>query len=137
MKKICFVGITNKVHLEPFDFSTKSGQIIQEIISRLDVMAFKMNYVDYAPIGENGKLRYPTKSELREAFPVFQEKILNLAPDLLVVCGNMVAKELEIHQFYQDKILVIYHPSYVYVYQRNHTEQYILDVVKQIKEIIF
>lgn len=135
-KKVCFVGITDKIGLEPFDCSTKSGMIIVQIMELLDYECEKINYVSYPPLNEKGRLRYPTKKEMQEAFPGFQESILKMKPDLLVVCGKMVAGVLKQHSFFQDKILVIYHPSYIYVYQRNKIEQYILETVQKIKEIM-
>jgi len=137
MKKVCFVGITNKIGLEAFDSSTKSGEIIHQIISLLDVEAFLMNYVNDAPTNEHGVLRYPTSFELEASYDSFQQRILEINPDLIVVCGKMIAKELKKKNFYQDKVLVIYHPSYIYVYHRNDLESYLFDVVCKIKEIIF
>ncbi len=136
MSKVCFVGITDKIGMKPFDPSTKSGIIIDQIISQLDFDCDKINYVSFSPLSENGKLRYPTKDELTNSFVSFQERISQIQPDLLVVCGKMIAKELQKHNFYQDKVLIIYHPSYVYVYKRNHIDSYVQEVVKQIKEII-
>lgn len=137
MKKIIFVGITNKEGKEPFDSSTKSGAILDVIIDQLDAQCEKMNYVSYAPKDQNGKLRYPTKEELNQAYSEFQANILKHNPDLLVVCGTMIFKELKQHGFDSCNILKIYHPSYIWVYKRKQLDSYIRDVCKQIKEIIF
>lgn len=133
MKKICFVGISDKVGLSPFDSSSHSGKIVDQIIARLNVQAFKINYVSFPPLDEKGKLRYPTKKELEDSFPVFQKKVLEINPDVLVICGNMISKEIQKYRFYVDRSITIYHPSYIYVYHRKEIEQYIQDVVSKIQ----
>ena len=137
MKKIIFVGITNKEGKNPFDSSTKSGAILDAIIAQLDAKCEKTNYVSYAPKDQNGKLRYPTKIELDQAYLDFQTNIFKQNPDLLVVCGTMIFKELKKHGFDFCNILKIYHPSYIWVYKRKQLDSYIHDVCQQIKEIIF
>lgn len=136
MKKVVFVGITDKNGKEPFDSSTKSGQIIDLIIKELPCCCEKINYISYAPLDELGKLRYPTKGELSDAFPFFQQTILQLSPDLIVICGNMIFDELKRHSFSGWCFLKIKHPSYVWVYHRKELDGYINETVKQINKII-
>ena len=132
MKTICIIGISDKSGKAPFDSSTNSGKIIDQIISKVDANFIKMNYVSFAPLDEFGNLRYPTKEELNASFFSFQERILKLNPDVLVVCGKMIAKELKKHHFYQDQILEISHPSYIWVYKRKLLNDYIQDVVMKL-----
>ena len=62
--KIVFVGLSNKINKMPFDITTNSGKIVHEIISRLKDDCYLMNLVDYAPLDENLRLRYPTEQEI-------------------------------------------------------------------------
>ena len=43
MKKVVFVGLSNKKDKEPFDKTTNSGKIINEVINYLDCECFKLN----------------------------------------------------------------------------------------------
>lgn len=136
MKRVVFVGITDKVSLSPFDSSTKSGAILDQIIEKLNCSCFKMNYVPFAPLNELGKLRYPNQVELAQAYLPFLKSIKELNPDLLVVCGNMVWNELKKHSFSSCDIIKIYHPSYVWVYQKSQVGTYVEQTVIQIKKIL-
>lgn len=95
MKRVVFVGITDKVSLSPFDSSTKSGAILDQIIEKLNCSCFKMNYVPFAPLNELGKLRYPNQVELAQVYLPFLKSIKELNPDLLVVCGRWFGMNLK------------------------------------------
>lgn len=136
MKKVVFVGISNKCDKSAFDCSTASGKIIEHIIKHLSCACEKINYVSYAPTDLSGKLRYPTKEELHDSYQSFICHVKTLKPDLLVVCGNLVFKELKRHDFSFCKILRIYHPSYIWVYKRSELDHYYEETLDQIKKII-
>lgn len=131
-----FVGISDKEGMEPFDKKTDSGRIIHSISEQLNCVSYFLNYVSYPPKDSQGKLRYPNHQELLASFPSFQERVLEIQPDLIVVCGNMIFQELKRHSFYQETILKIYHPSYVWIYRRSTLNEYIISVVEQIKRMI-
>lgn len=134
MRCVCFVGISDKLEKKPFDSSTQSGIIVDEIISYLNIDCIKINYVSFAPVDEYGHLRYPTSLELMASFSDFKKKVEEIKPSLIVVCGKMVEKKLRKHNFYQDKILPIYHPSYIWVYKRKELDKYISETVRKINE---
>lgn len=136
MKTILFVGISNKRDKDPFDSSTNSGKIIDSIVRGISCDCYKMNYVSYPPLDDLGRLRYPTKEELRNSFPEFQKKVQMLHPDLIIVCGKMILKELERHEYKKYPILSILHPSYIWVYHRKELDQYIKDTKEKIKEVL-
>ncbi len=133
MKTVCFVGISDKEGMEPFDSQTKSGMLVDQMISLMNVNAIKINYVSFPPLNEKGKLRYPTKEELQNSFPFFREQIDLIQPDVIVVFGNLVKKEFFHYHFCLEKTIFVYHPSYVYVYKRDQISFYVNDVVGQIK----
>lgn len=135
MKTVCFVGISNKEGKKPFDSTTNSGKVIDQIISQVDVNCEKVNYVSFVPTDDFGKIRYPSKTELEESFPLFQKKVYTMNPDLLIVCGKMIARQLKKHNFYQDKMLEVVHPSYIWVYKRAFLHQYIQEIVMKIQSL--
>jgi len=134
MKQILFVGISNKLGKEPFDSSTSSGQIIDQMIEKLpNYDCKKMNYVSYAPLDESGKLRKPNAQELSWAFSDFQNAIQKRIPDLFIVCGKMVEQEFKKHSFYLEQTIFISHPSYIYVYHRKDIDSYVKEVIWKIE----
>lgn len=132
MKTICFVGISDKENKQPFDSSTKSGAIVDQIIQGLSFSCIKMNYVSFVPKDKKGKLRYPTKEELSHSFFDFQEKIKRINPDLIVVCGTIIQKELKKKNWNFCPSLFIYHPSYILIYKRNCLNSYINETIKKV-----
>ncbi len=136
MKKVVFVGLSNKKDVEPFDVTTNSGQIIKKIIDKLNYDCYKLNLVPYAPMDSLGKLRYPTKKEIDESIPIFKQEIVKIRPDCIVALGNIVSKELKEIDIYQSKLVCVKHPSYIYVYKRKLLDEYITDLILQIKLVI-
>ena len=67
MKKVVFVGLSNKKDKEPFDKTTNSGKIINEIINHLNYECHKLNLVPFTPTDESGKIRYPTNEEIKKS----------------------------------------------------------------------
>ena len=132
MKKVVFIGLSNKKDKEPFDKTTNSGKIINEVINHLDCKCFKINLVPYAPLNESGKLRYPTKEEIKKALNDFKKTIKKLKPDCIVGLGNIVNKELKKIKKYQNILICETHPSYVYVYKKRELNQYIKNLEKKI-----
>ena len=93
--KIVFVGLSNKINKMPFDITTNSGKIVHEIISRLKDDCYLMNLVDYAPLDENLRLRYPTEQEIIDCTQKFKKKIKKINPDLIVSFGNITTNHLK------------------------------------------
>lgn len=131
MKKILFIGLSNKEGCEPLESGTKSGDLIDNIINKLNEDCYKINLVNFAPLDDKGKLRYPNKSEMDKGYKNLKVFIENLNPDLCVFLGNIVNKYLS------NKItnyIKIKHPSYMAVYKRKYTTNYIDDTVNLIQK---
>ena len=130
--KVLFVGLSNKPNIEPFDSSTKSGQVVDSIIKKINFECYKINFVNYAPIDSGGKLRYPTKKEIESAVPDFVNSVANLRPDLIVSFGAIVSDELRKIDLMNIQIICEKHPSYISVYKRKFLDEYIDNIVLQI-----
>ena len=50
MKKVLFVGISDKDGMEPFDEKTNSGWIIHSISEQLNCVSYFLNYVSLLDI---------------------------------------------------------------------------------------
>ena len=136
MKKVVFVGLSDKKDKEPFDKTTNSGKIINEIINCLDCECFKLNLVPFAPLNKFGKLRYPTKEEIQKSLNQFKKTIKRLNPDCIVGLGIIVNNELNKIGEYQNILICEKHPSYIYVYKKTYLEQYITNLVDKINKIL-
>lgn len=132
IKKVLFIGISNKPGCTPLQSGTKSGNMIDQIISRLDAKCYKTNLVNSPPLDEKGKLRYPTQSEMDDGYKDLQELIKTINPDVCVLLGEKTSKYLA------DKLvsISIKHPSYIAVYKRKYQEEYVKDSVKNISIFI-
>jgi hypothetical protein len=133
--KILFVGLSNKLNKEPFDIHTNSGKIVHDIIKQLNHECYLVNLVQYPPVDKNGKLRYPTKLEIKEAIPAFLKYTDTIKPDLIVSFGKTVSDELSKIVIINKILLTKNHPSYIWVYKRNSLDSYIDDIVKTINSI--
>ena len=132
--RIIFLGLSNKKDLLPFDESTNSGKIINEIINKLDDECLKLKLVQYAPLDKNGKLRYPNKREIDNSIPIFLETIESFNPDLIIGFGNIVKNEISKIDLLKNKIIFKKHPSYIFVYDRKNLDNYINGIVADINK---
>ena len=131
--KIVFVGLSNKINKTPFDITTNSGKIVHEIISRLKDDYYLMNLVDYAPLDENLRLRYPTEQEIIDCTQKFKKKIKKINPDLIVSFGNITTNHLKKLNL-KTKLLSFYHPSYIFTYRHQQIDTYIEEIVHTIQK---
>lgn len=130
MKRILFIGLSDKKGVLPLQSGTKSGDIIDKIIKDLNEDCYKINLVNFVPLDDNNKLRYPNKVEMDKGYENLKEIINQIKPDLCVLLGNIVIKYLspKLHNF-----IGIIHPSYIFVYKRKYIDSYINETVLQIK----
>lgn len=105
----------------PLQSGTISGNLIDKIIIGIHAECYKANLVNFAPLDEKGKLRYPTKSEMDIGYEHLQNFIKELNPDICILLGDKVSKYLS------NKVnsISIKHPSYIAVYKRKHIDEYI------------
>lgn len=127
------MGLSNKQDLEPFDSSTNSGKIVDMIIEKLpDIIFVKRNIVQYAPLDKNGKLRYPNKEELIDGNNNLV-KIINEF-DCVVLFGNIVQNTINSDcRFTHMKKIFAKHPSYIWVYKRKLIDEYVDQIVNEIR----
>lgn len=128
--KIIFVGLSNKPNKNPLDSSTLSGALIDRVIEKLDFECLKTNLVNFAPINENGKLRYPDMAEKNIGYKYLKKLLDKNQPCIVVSLGSVVTKYLDNKI---DNFISIKHPSYISIYRRNDIDCYIDDVVNKIK----
>lgn len=129
--KIIFVGLSNKINTKPLDSNTISGALIDEIINGLNFECIKTNLVNFAPLNENGKLRYPNQHE-KDCGYIDLKKILQTNNPSLVVClGDIVYRYLENKL---ENVVKIKHPAYIAVYRRAEKEHYIASSIDLIHD---
>jgi len=132
MYKIAIVGISNKPDCSPLDDSTNTGKIINRITSQFtEVEFYKTNLVNFAPLNELGKLRYPTKQEIEDNMSILLKNIKD--SDVVICLGNKVTTCLVGKVV---NLISIKHPSYMWVYKRKKLDSYINEVTEIIKEFL-
>ena len=131
--KIVFVGLSNKINKMPFDITTNSGKIVHEALGQVKDDCYLMNLVDYAPLDENLRLRYPTEQEIIDCTQKFKKKIKKINPDLIVSFGNITTNHLKKLNL-KTKLLSFYHPSYIFTYKHQQVDTYIEEIVHTIQK---
>lgn len=118
--KIFFVGIHNKPNTLPLDSSTKSGKLIDQIITNLKGnLCVKSNLFD---------LEYIPKEGIEKHKLVWIEKYKPSEKDAIVLLGGKV------HKFFpqtSSKVIKIKHPSSVW--SKVSQEEYVKDVLTKIR----
>lgn len=130
--KVLLVGLSNKKNKETFDITTPTGKIVSEIKRQLKHNVFMINLVNYPPVDEHNKLRYPTKEELKNSIPEFLNYVNKIKPDLIIAFGNIVYNAL--NEISKIKAILISkkHPSYIYVYRKKEINNYIADIINDV-----
>lgn len=125
----------------PFSTSTRSGALLRGIgdTAHQDSIYFT-NVVKCLPL-KDGKIRYPTKSEMESCFPNLEFELNAYNPQKLVLFGKQVAnyvvkrlgaslnqeQPVEGVAFYSTErlsILAAPHPSYMLIYKRKNINWY-------------
>lgn len=50
MKKIIFIGLSDKIGCIPLQSDTKSGMLIDKIIKNINAKSYKINLVNFPPV---------------------------------------------------------------------------------------
>jgi len=133
--------------------ATKSGQLIQMVETNCEgITTHKTNLVNFAPLDEHNKLRYPSTKEIDQCFPVLKKEIDLLDPKIVFLLGDIVTKAISRHmnlpfenwEGYDYKYLEIegtffvpiHHPSYIYVYKRKEVNDYVGNISKLINSLL-
>lgn len=130
--KIAIIGISDKPNCTPLDESTNTGMIINRIINNFpNIKFYKTNLVNFAPLDEKGKLRYPTTDEIKTHMPHLLDNIKDC--DFVICLGGKVEKSLKGKI---ENMILIKHPSYIWIYKRKKLDSYIIDVTNKINEYL-
>lgn len=133
LKSVLFIGLSNKVGCTPLQSGTKSGDLIDKIIEKVKSNCYKVNLVNFAPLDENNKLRYPNKEEMDLGYMNLEKVINELQPCICVCLGDKVCKYLSKKL---EVFISIKHPSYIAVYKRKEIDTYINETADFINEIL-
>lgn len=138
---------------KPLSSETRSGGLLKEIESRLPKISFyKTNLVKCLP-ESNGKIRYPTKKEMKVCSPHLYNEIGKVSPKIVLLLGKKVAehvfKENRFDNLVLDKdfkyienkkdntiYVPVHHPSFILVYKRKQMESYINNICELISRNI-
>lgn len=150
--KILFVGISNKStlsgDLKPLDETTATGKIISQIEQRIMKNSVKINLVDFTPLDDLGKIRYPNDFEIQNNMPKLIEFIKSHAPCLVFLLGKLVEKSFFKYSemkkikdccYFLDIHIILYsikHPSYIHTYKKDLTGEYINEIEAIVKKHI-
>lgn len=154
MNKIFCVGLSNKEGKLPLDSTTNSGKIIDKLETKLNHNIYRINLVDFAPLDNNGKLRYPNKKEMNEGALKLIEKINIYKPKYVILLGSKVSDEMEKHlniklspnsfkdsnfNYYGHEVdgviyIKVQHPSYINVFKRKFIDNYINGIITEINK---
>lgn len=155
--QVFWVGLSAKKVVSgadmPLSPKTNSGMLIQEIEKKCEgINTYKTNLVKCLPLTEQQKLRYPSKNEIDCCFDNLLAEIHAMSPKIVFLLGERVYSSVGRHlnikfekwngfHFYCKEFEGIYfvpihHPSYIYVYRRKQTNEYIEAVAKMIKQLL-
>ncbi|MFT4310268.1 MAG: uracil-DNA glycosylase family protein [Candidatus Woesearchaeota archaeon] len=130
--RIVIIGISNKKDKQPFCPTTRSGSYIRILEQHIQATFSYTNLVTYAPCDTQGKLRYPTQQECKDALPHLQQYLDNTQPHLMLCCGKMVYTFIQKHLHTKIPILYIQHPGYVMRYGNKDT--WITNITRSIQQ---
>ena len=154
---VYIVGLSVKPDCEHLDPETKTGHVVQQIINRLpSAKIIRTNLVRTPPLNKDGKLRYPSESEMALGWDELKSELHQTGYQLLVALGYQVSSFLRSQMgirptrsqlppdfSYRDHvpsslspILTVHHPSFVLIYRRKHLENYINNVVGSISYLL-
>lgn len=144
---IFFVGLSHKINknnvvLPAFCTSTLSGKIIEKIILQNTTWFFihKTNLVEWVPLTQNKKLRYPNQEEKEKWLHILCKKIQFYKPKYIIFFWKVPFLFIQKHQHFLNCIGNIpyayaEHPSYIWVYKKQNIDTYIDNILTQIKKI--
>lgn len=154
---IMFVGLSAKPGTEALCASTNSGRLIGEIAERIgeSLAVHKTNLVKCAPLGRDGKLRYPSSSEMQACLPRLLVEIDYHVPRVIVPLGGQVSRFLldvllssrgfkgfrndfsyDTFSFAGGFIVPVQHPSYVWIYRRKRITEYVDGVARHLRQAV-
>lgn len=134
----------------PLSTKTNSGKLISEIEQKNKRIDFyKTNLVKCLPL-EEGKIRYPNKSEMRACCKHLNSEISEFKPKLVFLLGKQVSdfvtedKSIKYSEEFNYEVVVkgnttyvpVHHPSYILVYKRKQVDAYISGITQVINQFL-
>lgn len=132
----------------PLSKETRSGQLIHQIEEPFvrKYKFYKTNLVKCLPL-RDGKIRYPSSTEMEHCFPNLETEIQSLKPRIVFLLGKQVSsfvigkkigepvsfkESFEYTAYNVDGVLYIpiHHPSFILVYKRKYISEYIKNIQK-------
>lgn len=132
-------NISDDIPLSPL---TKSGKIVEQLEKKFyNLTTYKTNLVKCLPLDTNGKIRYPSKSEIESCVGYIEKEIALLKPKLVIMLGEKVSDAIT--KYYDVEIeprendfeyshieingvffISVQHPSYMAIYKRSRIFDY-------------
>ncbi len=155
--QVFWVGLSAKKMMSdveiPLSPETNTGMLIHKIEnSCCNVITYKTNLVKCLPLTEQQKLRYPNKKEIDSCFENLRKEIHAMSPKIVFLLGEKVYSSVGRHlntvfEKWNDfdytyktveKIhyVPVHHPSYIYVYKRKKTDDYINSIKQIINQLL-
>lgn len=125
----------NNEVLPAFEKNTKSWALIHSIIEELSEIIYLTNLIEWVPIDENWKLRYPNKEEKYTWANNLYQKIGLYTPKKVILFWKEASKPFIIlpsiqqiwdlhYKLQKTEIFTVNHPSYISVYKRKEITEY-------------
>jgi uracil-DNA glycosylase family 4 len=156
---VMWVGLSAKLArgkgvISPLCIESNTGKIVSNIESELFGHTFyKTNAVKCPPLGDNNKLRYPTKLELEVCFSNLEYEISIVRPKVIILLGektssffydkmNIIKTDNEIPYKYIPNyingtaVISVEHPSFIRIYRYKERHNYEKGIVRSIKKLL-
>lgn len=148
--EVYFVWLSHKASkswevLDAFCKSTNSGKIISELEDKCcNIHIYKTNLVRWVPL-INSKIRYPNQDEKKNGLRRFIKEIFIFQPKIVYLfwkeVSDFVIQKIKPYKlnnqeytYWETIFILAEHPSYIAVYKRKQTKEYIDWITKKIIE---
>lgn len=121
MKRLILVGMHNKPNKTPLCSSTKTGKILDQILSSVT------GYDEVLRTNLVHTIQFPTDKEIELGRQVWVKEIVPQVNDTIVLLGAFVHKNFPYKQV-ASKIIKVAHPSSTNYRTKEQSEQYIIRV---------
>lgn len=152
---IMWVGLSAKKWQQPLSLSSRSGLLIAEAEDEYfpKLLTYKTNLVKCLPLDSAGKIRYPSKEEIRFCIENLDREIKFLVhPHIVFLLGNIVSSAVFQHLgekspkvegysyswIKKDGVFYvpIQHPSYISTYKKKEASDYRYGIYRAIVTLI-
>lgn len=151
--QVMFVWLSYKLDkqwklLEAFSDTTNSWKVISQLEESCEgVSIYKTNLVQWVPLDEEWKIRYPNAKEKEKWLNNLLEEIEKIKPKIVYLfwkqVSDFVIKKLDVEkksdfEYTQWDITFVlaHHPSYMYIYKRKKLDNYIENIIIQIQNAL-